>query len=105
MQMKKVSDIAAVELINTLVLQVQFGADWVMEDSKVLADELLNIMSTKVIERIEGADLYSIRFQFENAEFLLNFEEYSHSCWFECAIERDASSLLMIKQIIKHSMR
>jgi hypothetical protein len=47
--------------------------------------------------------LYSVRLQFQHSELLLNFEEYSHSCWLECATEHDAVGLLAIKEILVQS--
>ncbi len=104
MQNSNLAEIASVESIGTSVLQVQFTLDWSMEDSTDLSEKLLMLVSAKIIERVQGADLHCTRFQFESAEFLLNFEEYSHSCWFECATEQDALDLLTIKDIILQSI-
>jgi hypothetical protein len=104
MQNPNLAEVASVELIGASVLQVQFTLDWSMEDSANLSEKLLMLVSAKVIERVQGADLQSIRFQSESAEFLLNFEEYSHSCWFECATEQDIAALLAIKEVILQSI-
>jgi hypothetical protein len=104
MQVKKLGNIISVELIDAMALQVKFDLDWRMEDSVKLSEQLITTMSAKVIERVQGADLHSVRLQVKNAELLLNFEEYSHSCWLECATEQDSPGLLVIKNILLRSM-
>ena len=96
-------NIVSLELISAMVLQIQFSSDWSMEDCETLSEKLLMLTSAKVIERVQGADLYSVRVQFQHSELLLNFEEYSHSCWLECATEHDAVGLLAIKEILVQS--
>lgn len=104
MNTENIIGIISVKLIDTMVLQVQFNFDWAIEDSEYLTKKLFLLMPAKEIEQVKGADLYSIRFQYDSYVFLLNFEEYSHSCWFECVTEQDALGLLMIKQIIDNSL-
>ena len=52
------------------------------------------------METIQGADLHCVRIHYGVSEFLLNFEEYSHSCWLECATEQDILGLSEIKLIL-----
>ncbi|WP_085300127.1 DUF3630 family protein [Cognaticolwellia mytili] len=94
------AEIASIESIGTNVLQVKFTLDWSMEDSVGLGEKLVMLASAKVIESVQGADLHCIRLQFKNTELLLNFEEYSHSCWFECASKQDLPGLLALKEAI-----
>ena len=104
MQNPNLAEIASVELIGTTVLQIQFTLDWSMEDSADLSEKLLLLAPAKVIERVQGADLHCIRLQYQDAELLLNFEEYSHSCWLECSTAQDFSGLLAIKELILQSI-
>jgi hypothetical protein len=104
MQNPNLAEIASVDLIGASVLQIQFTLDWSMEDSANLSEKLLMLVSAKVIERVQGADLHCIRLQYQNTELLLNFEDYSHSCWLECATKQDLPGLLAIKEIILKSI-
>jgi hypothetical protein len=104
MQKHNVMRIAAVELIDAMVLQIKFTLNWTMEDSAELTEKLLLLTSTKVIERVQGADLHSIRLRYDNYELLLNFEEYSHSCWLECITEQDSKGLYAIQQLLSQSI-
>lgn len=89
-----------VEDVSPKVLQLQFNVDWTMDDTNAIIDHLVQVLSAIVLERIQGADLYCVRMKVGHHEFLLNFEEYSHACWFECVTEQDISGLQNIKRVL-----
>ena len=90
-----------VEELTPQVLQLQFSLDWTMEDSAMLAEHIVTMLSAKVVEVVQGADLYCLRISLGVNEFLLNFEEYSHACWLECATDQDITALQVIKQTLE----
>ncbi len=104
MQKHNVMRIASVELIGAMVLQIRFTLNWTMEDSADLTEKLLLLTSARVVERVQGADLHSIRLRYGRYELLLNFEEYSHSCWLECITEQDTEGLSAIQQLLSQSI-
>lgn len=100
MQQHHTIEIDAINRVNNMVLQVQLTQRWSMEDSVELTDKLLQLTSATLIEQVQGADLYCVRLRYQDYELLLNFEEYSHSCWFECPTEQDLPGLVAIEQIL-----
>ena len=104
MQEHNAMGIASVELIGAMVLQINFALNWTMEDCADLTEKLLLLTSAKVVERVQGADLHSIRLRYGRYELLLNFEEYSHSCWLECITEQDTKGLFAIQQLLSQSI-
>ncbi|MFT7008070.1 MAG: hypothetical protein ACJAXJ_002609 [Colwellia sp.] len=76
----------AVQSINCAnnKITVLFNQSWFQEDITILRQLLLSNISTLCIKEIViGADLENIRFQWLNTEYILNFDYYSQSCWFE----------------------
>lgn len=84
----------AVQSINFIDKQITvfFEQSWFQEDIPQLQQLVLdNISDHQVLEVIQGADRENIRFRWLAAEFVLNFEIYSQSCWI-CA-QDEASQL------------
>jgi|TARA_B110000211_G_scaffold66263_1_gene76480 hypothetical protein len=92
--------ITNIKEVNPRVLQFQFNAEWTMDNTTVIIDHLLQQTSATVLESIQGADVYCVRIRYGVSEFLLNFEEYSHSCWLECATAQDTLGLKEIKHAL-----
>ncbi|UUO23655.1 DUF3630 family protein [Colwellia sp. M166] len=97
---KNAIKITDIEEVNSRVLQFQFNVEWTMDNTAVIIDYLVQMIAAKVMETIQGADLHCVRIHYGVSEFLLNFEEYSHSCWLECATEQDILGLSEIKLIL-----
>jgi hypothetical protein len=75
-------------------ITVLFDQNWFQEEIIILRQLLLNkIPDHQVKETTLGADRENIRFHWSGAEFILNFDCYSQSCWV-CA--HDEISLLKI---------
>lgn len=95
----KVSISHVEEVDNTLA--VLFNPEWQMDHLQPYIDHLLmKINHIQIKETIIGADLHCVRFDFEGCALLLNFEEYSHSCWLECPVAEEADMLLKIKPLL-----
>jgi len=89
-----------IEEINARVLQLSFNIEWTMDDTAAVIDYILLRLSAKVIEAVQGADIYGVRIKYGVAEFSLNFEEYSHACWLECSTDQDMAGLQDIKPLL-----
>ena len=75
-------EIQSIELIDTQI-SVLFENTWFQEDIPMLSQLLLSKLSNHTIkETTMGADRECVRFMWSNAEFMLNFDYYSQSCWF-----------------------
>ena len=96
--------ITSVTLINSKVLQVQFNVDWTIEDTAQLTQKLLSLTAIQVIDVTQGADIETTRVKFDNSEFLLTFEEYSHSCWLECISDEDCQGLLTFQENLNRNV-
>lgn len=78
------------ELIEQQTLQVLWASPWYQEDIEALSQQLFGQLSIKrTLEHNSGADRESIRFYWQKAELVLNFDYYSQSCWFEGASQQD----------------
>jgi hypothetical protein len=76
----------AVQSINCVNNQITvlFNQNWFQEDITTLRQLLLsNISTLRIKEIVIGADLENIRFQWRDTEYILNFDYYSQSCWFD----------------------
>ncbi len=63
-------------------IAIIFDQNWFQEDIILLRKPLLNKIPDHQIKEITlGADRESIRFLWQTAEFVLNFDCYSQSCW------------------------
>ncbi len=63
-------------------IAILFDQNWFQEDIIMLRQLLLSkIPDHQVKEVILGADRENIRFLWVSAEFVLNFDFYSQSCW------------------------
>jgi hypothetical protein len=93
-------EIIKLDEINNTTLQLSFNVEWTMDDKASIIDHILRLTSAKKLEVLEGADLYSLRVRIADNEFFLNFEEYSHACWFECVSEQDICGLPALKQLL-----
>ncbi|MBA6294209.1 DUF3630 family protein [Colwellia sp. MB3u-70] len=100
MPIKNNIEIIKVEEINPTILQLSFNLEWTMDDKVAIIDHVLLSASAKVLEVLQGADLYCLRIKYSDYEFLLNFEEYSHACWLECITAQDRTGLQEIKLLL-----
>jgi len=83
--------------LNDDNIAVLFTAPWFQEDITVLCQLLLKeIPKHQVKEITQGADRENVRFSWLNAEFVLNFDYYSQSCWFSA---QDDISLIQINPL------
>jgi nicotinamidase-related amidase len=76
----------AIQSINRENQQITvfFNQSWFQEDIASLHQLLLKkIPNHCVKESIMGADRESVRLQWRDTEFMLNFDCYSQSCWFD----------------------
>jgi hypothetical protein len=63
-------------------ITILFDQSWFQEDIGKLRQLLLNKIPEHHVKEITlGADREDVRFQWLNAEFILNFDYYSQSCW------------------------
>jgi hypothetical protein len=93
--MSKVA-IQSVRLVDNHIT-ILFDQDWFQEDIVELHRLLLaRIPNSKIKEFTLGADRENIRFQWQSAEFMLNFDYYSQSCWVS---SQDEISLPKIPQL------
>jgi hypothetical protein len=75
--------IKSINLVNNQII-VLFNQNWFQEDIKTLRQLLLSDVSNITInEVIIGADRESIRFKCFDTDFIINFDYYSQSCWFD----------------------
>jgi len=89
----------SIQSINNIDEQIAilFDKNWFQEDIIELRQLLLNkIPNHNVKEVTLGADRENIRFLWENAEFIINFDCYSQSCWFS---SHDEMSKLSIQNL------
>ena len=100
MQIKNNITIINVEEINPSTLHLSFNVEWTMDDKTAVIDHILLSTSAKILEVLQGADLYCLRIKYSDYEFLLNFEEYSHACWLECITAQDRTGLQEIKLLL-----
>ena len=70
---------------DTLVLQ--FEQDWHLEDAQDITEQLMAALNGRIVEQIEGADRISFRVLIDNQPMILQFEFYSHACWFEAELD------------------
>jgi hypothetical protein len=74
--------VQSIELIGEQI-SILFDKAWFQEDITTLSQLLLSILPEHSIkETTIGADRECVRFMWSNAEFMLNFDYYSQSCWF-----------------------
>lgn len=92
--------ISNIEEIDARVLRFSFNVKWTMDDTSAVIEHILLKLSAKIIEVVQGADIYGVRIKFADCEFSLNFEEYSHACWLECATDQDMAGLQDIKRLL-----
>ena len=82
-------------------LTVQFKHNWFQEDVESLADLLFKLLTPiEIQEKILGADRENIRFSWSGHYFILNFDCYSQSCWFEGQDQVSTNHLVALYSII-----
>jgi hypothetical protein len=75
--------IQSINLVNNQIT-VLFDQSWFQEDITTLRQLLLsNVPNLSIKEIVIGADLENVRFLWLDTEFVVNFEYYSQSCWFD----------------------
>ena len=85
--------IQSVDLVDEQIT-VLYEELWFQEDIEKLRAALLNDIPNHNIKEITiGADRENIRFEWQLAEFVLNFDCYSQSCWFSAQDESSKSML------------
>ncbi len=89
-----------IDEINSSALQLKFNIQWTLDDNQKIIEYILQTTGATKLEVIKGADLYCLRVKYNDYEFLLNFEEYSHACWIECVTEQDRPGLQAIKRLL-----
>ena len=85
-----------IQSINSIDVQITvlFDQNWFQEDIVELRLLLLNKVPEHNIKEItQGADRENIRFQWQGAGFILNFDYYSQSCWFSAQDEISAPKI------------
>jgi hypothetical protein len=74
--------IQSINLVDNQIL-ILFDQRWFQEDITILRQLLFSKVSNLCIKEIViGADLENVRFLWLETEFILNFDYYSQSCWF-----------------------
>lgn len=82
-------------------VDITFENYWSQEDILSLQQlVLLPLIEVSIQEKNMGADRESIRFYWNESNFVLNFDCYSQSCWIEA---HDNSSLLALSALY-HAM-
>jgi hypothetical protein len=92
--------IKSIDLIDKSIT-IYFETSWFQEDMIELRQLILNkIPDHQVKEVIQGADRESIRFLGLKAEFILNFDYYSQSCWLNAHDEISAAKIQPLFNLI-----
>lgn len=95
--------IQSINLINDQII-VFFDQSWFQEDITTLRQLLLsNILNLSIKEVIIGADLENVRFLWLNTEFILNFDYYSQSCWFDTQSSRSLTETNALFNLLTHN--
>lgn len=68
------------------------------EDLTLLAEFVLKEADSNLLEQLTGADRLTVRFSYQSAYFVLQFEVYSQSCWIEA---EDKQSEQQLEQLYK----
>lgn len=99
---KRSIKISNTQQIDEKVIAITFNIDWFLDDlSPFVECVLASCDNASIVEKITGADIYCLRIIQNDHVFLLNFEEYSQSCWFECATDNDIDELALINLQLK----
>lgn len=96
----------AIQSINLISVQITvlFKKNWFQEDIIALRQLLLDKIPNHLIKEITlGADSENIRFLWQNAEFVLNFDYYSQSCWFNAQDEISTLAILPLFNLLTKS--
>ena len=89
--------IKSVKLTDDHIVMIIWQSYWHQEDIDTLTSTLIkHVEGAKITENVVGADRINIRFCYKKGDFILNFENYSQSCWIEA---EDESSEVFIAQI------
>lgn len=92
--------IQSINLINEQIA-ILFEKEWFQEDIIALHQLLLDKIPNHLVkEIIRGADRENIRFLWQNAEFILNFDYYSQSCWFSAQNKVSTSKIQPLFNIL-----
>jgi len=92
--------ILSINLIDEKII-IYFEKNWFQEDIIELRQLLLDkIPNHQIKEIIQGADRENIRFLWLNAEFMLNFDYYSQSCWLNAHDEISTSKIQPLFSLI-----
>lgn len=81
-----------------------FDQNWFQEDIVELRQLLLDKIPAHHVKEITlGADRENVRFQWLSAEFILNFDYYSQSCWFSAHDEISTSEMQPLFRLLTQS--
>lgn len=88
--------IQSIDLIQEQI-SILFEQDWFQEDIAGLRQILLNKIPDHHVQEVTlGADRETVRFQWLNDGFALDFDYYSQSCWFSAQDEMSASKIQVL---------
>ncbi len=94
----------AIQSINLTDEQITilFTKNWFQEDILALRVLLLNTIPNHYVKEVTlGADRENIRFLWQGAEFILNFDYYSQSCWFSAQDDLSTSKIQPLFNLLK----
>ncbi len=81
-------------LIINQQISVIFEQSWFQEDIETLSQLILVKLPKHIIKEVTfGADRENIRFQWQHAEFMMNFDYYSQSCWINAQDENSLTNI------------
>jgi hypothetical protein len=97
--------IQSISLVNNQIT-VLFDQVWYQEDIIRLRQLLFdNIPNLSIKEVILGADIESIRFQWKNTEFIVKFDYYSQSCWFDTQYSNSGPDTQDLFKLLTHNKK
>jgi len=86
--------LSSAEVIEESSILIFFNSEWQQDNIHQLAKLVFaQLPGAMEIERVQGADRESIRIQWQQGFFVLNFECYSQSCWLEAEDEASRENL------------
>lgn len=94
-----------IELVSENII-IYYRKYWYQEDIPFLIEQLLYIADTfETKENIIGADRESFRVSWQNkAQFVINFDYYSQSCWIESTDESSKELLNRVYEQLDQSL-
>ncbi len=105
-QVRKEIFIDSIQLIERAIV-VNLKNNWFQEDISQIQQVLLALDdSVEVKEKIIGADRETVRFVWQSQYYyLLNFDCYSQSCWFEPQDELSQNHLQKLFKLLQKNIK